>query len=359
MALNLARLLQPGKMDETVAADHLAEVEARLIAAMGALEKSARGAGPPPKDLLKQAYAMRNDVGVEYAGLASSAVLDAWKEAQSLGLFDANGDFGGVITKGPDAGKNAVFQYIIPVKYVPAFSRSFCNVELVAPSKRRVSDDPSQFDARMIGYGKNLRSYAKRKGLATAQEAERQARLKEEEAKRPPIAPAPAQSDRPLAKKYRERDGRIYSLQRSKAEYEARWNELRKADPGSAERRPNVSARIERKSSPGRKSGGKYIQVVTFENRSDFPIEITFQFCFIGKQDGSGEYTSLLRTTNTAKILPGDSYESQESYSPGNSKYRGYAAVVLFDGNIIESIASDSRMKTFTSKGAIDALPGR
>jgi len=337
-ALNLAKLLQPGKMDESTDASHLTEVETRLIAALNALEKSSLAAGPPPKDLLKQAYAIRSDTDVEYANLARSAIYDAWQEARSLGLFEVGGVFNRTIEKGPDAGKEAVFQYIIPVKYVPAFSRSFCNVELKPPAKQRVSDDPSKFDSRMIGYGKMLRSYAKRKGLAMDREAK--------VAKRP----TPAAN-------HRKRGGRVYSLNRSKAEYEARWSELRKANPGSADRRPNISAKIERKSSPSRKNGRKYIQTVTFENRSDFPTEIIFKLCFIGKRDG--EYISLLRTTNTVKILPGDKYESQKSFSPGKASYRGYAAVVLFDGEIISSTASDARMKSFTKMGAMEALPGR
>lgn len=348
-AISLARLLQPGKMDGSTDASHLTEVETRLIAVMNALEASSRTAGPPPKDLLKRAYAMRNDTSVEYANMARTSIYDAWQEARSLGLFDGGGVFSPTIVKGPDTGKPAVFQYIIPVKYVPAFSRSFCNVELKPPTKRRVSDDPSKFDTRMIGYGKMLRSYAKRKGLAMDKEAKRQAEV----AKRP----KPTPSQRTLAANHRERDGRIYSLNRSKAEYEARWSELRKADPGSADRSPNISTKITRKSNPSKKSRGKYIQVVTFENRSNFPTEITFKFCFIGKLDGA--YTSLLRKTKTAKILPGDKYESQESFASGKADYRGYAAVVIFGGKIISSTSSDARMKTFTEKGAIDALQGR
>jgi len=64
-----------------------------------------------------------------------------------------------------------------------------------------------------------------------------------------------------------------------------------------------------------------------------------------------------MRKTNTVKILPSDRYESQESFTTGYASYRGYAAVVLFKGEIIASTASDARMNAFTKKGAMDALP--
>lgn len=326
---NLTKLLKPGKMDESTDASHLAKVETRLIAILNVLETSSRKAGPSTKDLLKQAYAMRSDTDKRYAFLASSAIYDAWKEARYLGLFDISGAFNPTIEKGPDSGKEAAFQYIIPIKYVPTFSNSFCNVELKSPSKQRVSDDPSTFSPRMIGYGKMLLSYKKPAQLSLAS----------------------------TNVKYRESDGRIYSFRRSKAEYETRWSELRKADPASAKRRPNITTKIERKSSPSKMSGGKYIQTVIFENHSSFPTEITFKFCFIGKQGEN--YTSLLRKSMTTKILPGDKYESQESFAAGKSKYRGYAAVVLFGDRIISSAASDSRMNTFTNVSAIDELPGK
>lgn len=348
-ATNLSKMLKPGKMDQRVDASHLSEVAGRLVGILNTLEQSSRSAGPPPKDLLKRAYAMRNDVDYKYAELARTAIYDAWREANSLGLFNSEGVFGRTISDGSDQGKEVVFQYIIPVQHVPTFSRSFCNVELTSPTKQRVTDDPSKFDTRTITYGKRLRSYATSKQTSTEQEAKRKA----DAAKRP----KPLPRSKVLAPKYRIPDGPTYRFQRTKAEHEARWNELRKADPGSADRQPNISADIKRKSNPSRKSGGKYVQIVSFENRSSFPTEITFDFCFIGKTDNGPEYVSVMRKTNTVKILPSDRYESQESFTTGYASYRGYASVALFKGEIIATTASDARMNAYTKKGAMDALP--
>jgi len=353
-AANLAKMLQPGQMDQSTDASHLTGVVTRLIAVLNALEQSSRGAGPPPKDLLKRAYAMRNDVDDKYAELARSAIYDAWREAHSLGLFNSDGVFGRTISDGTDAGKDVVFQYIIPAQYVPTFSRSFCNVELSSPTRRRVTDDPSKFDTRTIAYGKMLRSYASSKATAKQKRIEQEAKRKADAATRP----KPVAWKKVLDPKYRNPDGRTYGFQRTSAEYEALWNKLRKADPGSADRPPNISADIKRKSNPSRNNGQKYVQIVSFENRSSFPTEITFDLCFIGKTDNGPEYVSVMRKTKTVKILPRDSYESQESFATGYASYRGYAAVVLFKGEIIASTASDARMSTFTKKGALDALPG-
>ena len=103
-AANLAKMLQPGQMDQSTDASHLTGVVTRLIAVLNALEQSSRGAGPPPKDLLKRAYAMRNDVDDKYAELARSAIYDAWREAHSLGLFNSDEVFGRTISDGIDGG---------------------------------------------------------------------------------------------------------------------------------------------------------------------------------------------------------------------------------------------------------------
>ena len=92
-ATNLSKMLQPGKMDQSVDASHLSEVAGRLVGILNTLEQSSRSAAPPPKDLLKRAYAMRSDVDYKYAELARTAIYDAWREAHYLGLFNSEGVF--------------------------------------------------------------------------------------------------------------------------------------------------------------------------------------------------------------------------------------------------------------------------
>ena len=110
-ATNLSKMLKPGKMDQRVDASHLSEVAGRLVGILNTLEQSSRSAGPPPKDLLKRAYAMRNDVDYKYTELARTAIYDAWREANSLGLFNSEGVFGRTISDGSDQGKEVVSVY--------------------------------------------------------------------------------------------------------------------------------------------------------------------------------------------------------------------------------------------------------
>ncbi|NNC90609.1 MAG: hypothetical protein HKN82_19300 [Akkermansiaceae bacterium] len=331
----LARKLQMAPMDPASDPSHLKALEGRVISILEDLDASARGNGPPPKDLLKQAYALRTDIGREYAEMAVDALAAAAEQARSLELFGGDGRYHGTIMKGPNKGEPAVFQYIAPVKYLPEFSRSLCNIEIVEPRKQRRSDEVADMDIRVISYGKRLRSLSTRM-------------------KRAPKAvdrkPAPRAIDRKPPP--RERD---YSMLRTKAEHDARWEELRKLDPQSGERPPSIVARFERKSTPSKASGGKYIYTVVIQNRSDFPTEITFEYAFIGGSSRDG-YRALRRQSKTFKLLPTSTHRFEDAFSAGKVGYRGYAAVVHFNGKAITSFASDARMRNFTKPGALGAL---
>lgn len=271
--------------------------------------------------------------------MATDAIHAAWQTARSLGLFET-GAYDPIIQVGPDTGENVVIQYIVPPKLVPEFSRSFCNVELVPPSEKRTSEDPADFDTRRTNHLKRLLSYAKRN---------------------PPGEHGFPNTGRhfgpsSMDKDYRQPDGRVFSFGQTKQEYEARWRKLRKANPESAKLRPMISPRIDRKEGPSKKNNGKYIYSVIFKNISGFPTEITYKLWFVGKSNQGGSYVSLLKKSETVKILPGDSFESQESFTATNASFRGYAALVFFDDTLIDSIASDARMASLIEGNQINRL---
>jgi len=323
-AQGLASRLTVGVMDTSVEPGHLAELEKRLIPVLNHLQQSNRGTGPPPRDLLNQAYAMRNDVSTDYVHLAVAAIVDAWEAARWLGLFDEKDRFDGTIRKGGEVGQKAVFQYIVPAKYVPEFSRSFCNIEIVSPAKRRQSDEASALDQRVIAYGRLLREHAKRDGFV-----------------RTPAAKRPAPEAAPDDPKH------------TGDEHEDRWARLRAADPESAGRVPSVAVRIQKVAAPSRKSGGRYVFRVNLENRSSFPTEINFECLFMGKPKkdpkkpdaARDEYCYLLEKSTTFRLLPGEAKEFGEAFAPGNASYRGYATMVHFNGKTITTVASDARME--------------
>jgi len=328
-AKSLAGKLAPAAMGPKVEPGHLAGVEQRLAQVLEHLGKSVRGSGPPPRDLLNQAYAMRDDVSADFVHLSVAAIIDAWEAADGLGLFDESGRFDGKIRKGAEAGQKAVFQYIVPARYVPEFSSSFCNVEIVTPGKRRQSDEASDLSPRVIAYGKALREHARREGFVVT-----------------------------AADRQKTADAEHHDLNRTRKEYLERWEELRAADPESAKRVPNISARIQRMSTPSKKSGGKYEFRLEVENRSEFPTEVSFVYYFIGKPKKDpkkpdaplDDYTYMLEKSRTIRLLPGGKEEFVESFAEGNADYRGYAGAVSFNNEIISKTASDARMESLIGK---------
>jgi hypothetical protein len=325
----LAGKLAVGPMDASVAPAHLAEVEKRLIPVLDLLQQSSRGNGPPPRDLLSQAFALRDDVSTDYAHLAASVILEAWEAARWLGLFDDQDRFDGTIRKGADVGQKAVFQYIVPAQYVPEFSRSFCNIEIVEPGKRRQSDDASKLSRRVIEFGNQLRANAKRDSFVKAPAG-----------RQPAAGPTPGgPSD-------------------TGQDHDARWAKFRAADPDSARRVPSVVVRIQKMASPAKKSGGKYIFRLSVESRSSFPSEVNLKYFVVGKPRKNPkkpdaplpDYCYMLEKSTTLKLLPGETVEISEACAPGKADYRGYFAVVKFGGNTITTASSDARMESLAGE---------
>jgi hypothetical protein len=136
-AQSLAKLLKPSALSQKVGGSDFEAAKAQVIKIIRALEETKRGAGPAPDDLLETAWGFRDDVGKVRRVVAQSALIRAWEEARVLGLFDEEGEFTGEITRGPDQGQKAVFEYIVPADRAPHFSRDYANIRIVAPSEAR------------------------------------------------------------------------------------------------------------------------------------------------------------------------------------------------------------------------------
>jgi hypothetical protein len=156
----VADKLRPLGLTAKADPEGLKQVSGQLAAALTELEKAAATNGPGTHALLKTAYEkFRPEVGPAHRTAAISAIEGMWNEARGLGAFDEGHTFTGKITKGADAGKDAVFEYLVPLTLSPKFSKDVANIRLVSPSRARAEGAP--VGARETAYQQNLESIAK------------------------------------------------------------------------------------------------------------------------------------------------------------------------------------------------------
>lgn len=165
----VANKLKPLGLTPKADPNGLKAVGAQVAGALSELEKFAAKSAPGTNVLLNNAYTMfRPDVGPVHRAKAVGAVMDMWTEARALGAFDEQHQYTGKITKGADAGKEVVLEYIVPMELSPLFSRDVANVRLVSPSHARPANAP--VTAKEIAYQKALAAIAEEvngmKGLA-------------------------------------------------------------------------------------------------------------------------------------------------------------------------------------------------
>lgn len=133
----LAGLLKPPGL--TPKADHqgLTKTRAQLVRVLTSMQRSYKTGGPDGAALVKRALDFVPDVGGTHRMMLTGNLVQMWKEADALGCFDNEHNFTGAITRGPDSGKQAVFEHIVPLELAPRMSRDISNVRLRPPSKSR------------------------------------------------------------------------------------------------------------------------------------------------------------------------------------------------------------------------------
>ena len=335
----LADKLRPLGLTAKADPNGLKQISAQVAAALTEIEKRAVTNGPGTHALLKNAYELfRPDVGPAHRTAAIPAVESMWNEARALGAFDESHQYTGKITKGPDAGKDVVLEYIVPMDLAPHFSKDITNIRLTSPSKARAANTPP--GQRELAYQKNLQ--------AIEQEIEGMKKLDK-------------------IRKSVPTDAAGLTL----AEAEKRWKEEMKEDGDAALDLPTVVLKGMMISTPSKRSGNKWVVEGEVTNLSHHATEVELQCIVIGvTHKGREDYIMLdqkkklhlreaqhMRVTfetldyNTYKGR-GDVYEDLSKQERGKSRasYRGTIWRVIHAKGIAASFATDDSMLDMLKK---------
>ncbi|MBK1792103.1 hypothetical protein [Persicirhabdus sediminis] len=303
-----------GKVSSETNEKDLAVLKTRMVQIIETLEKNERSNRQRPDDFLDSAYKLVDGVDNEYAMMAKNAILKTWKEAQFRGLFTEYGHFYPTIKSGTrDRDQDMVFQYIVPVKYVPEFSTLLANVELVLPSQARKSDDPSELSHAAVQKGKHMRDYAKR------------------------YSNRPEVDNRPKTK--------YDTSTRDNDSYLEHWKKLTEANPEMLKQEPNIQVDVVRQKASRTVDS---ISTVHIKNRNGFATEVTLKYAIVGIQER--DYYALVKKEEKIKLLPNAHLKWDVNFNSKNVIYRGFAAIVLFDGKPITTASSDARLNSFTDE---------
>jgi hypothetical protein len=133
----LASLLKPPGLTAKADPQGLTKTRVQLVRALTSMQRSYKTGGPDGAALVKRALDFVPEVGGTHRMMLTGNLVQMWKEADALGCFDKEHNFTGTITRGPDSGKQAVFEHIVPLELAPRMSRDISNVRLRPPSKSR------------------------------------------------------------------------------------------------------------------------------------------------------------------------------------------------------------------------------
>ena len=139
-AKRIAPLLKPAPQSAKGTKKDIEAPKNATIRIIEMLQHSNRTNGPSAESVIETAYRQRKDVAPLEQLITTSALLRNWREAQALGLFSDNHRFKSIITRGPDKGKVALIEYIVPLDHIPHMSKHPANVRIISPSRKREGD---------------------------------------------------------------------------------------------------------------------------------------------------------------------------------------------------------------------------
>ncbi len=132
-------IVRPINGSDKASPGDLGALNKQMISAMNYLGKHHDSYGKDGSDIIELAIQNYGDEMFSSlrASLLRTSLTRTWEQAQALGLFTKGGNFRLIITKGPEKGKNASFEYIVLPKDFPHYSRDLTNLRLVTPATRR------------------------------------------------------------------------------------------------------------------------------------------------------------------------------------------------------------------------------
>lgn len=339
----LEKLLAPTPAAKKVDPADLAKLRARMIALIENLEASSRTNGPGPESLLTKAIDLRGDLaGVELL-LTHNAVLDAWREANAMGLFNEIHKYTGDITKGRGTGQSCVFELIVPAETYPPASNQLANFRIVPEAEARAKDAP--LSPREMSYHQEL--------IGMIAEKERSAEMASFENPDPTNA-----------------------LGFTEKETLERWEKAMASAGEAAKQRPNIRLDCQVDGTPSHMTQQRWRTVTEVLNFSTFPTDVTVEVHLLGYTDKKHDYYLMAKKSEPLKLLPNESRivelftKAESSYkkaadthdeltkaeiAESRVRYRGFVVIAKHGDDIISFIGSDQRLLDFGNPASEDS----
>ena len=305
------------------------------------LHTSNRTSGPSAQSLIETAYRFRPDVAPLESLLTTATLVDNWREAEALGLFDDNNRFHPIITRGPDKGEPVAIEYIVLPEHMPEMSKHPANVRLVPPSRKR------------LGKGKTLteREVAYRDQFT---------RMIEEAIKR---------AERLIV----EKGTNFGAAALTPEEEHERWLGSMRRFGEEAKETPNVTLRARTGATPAHANKYRWRIDVEVANITGHPSEVQLQYWLVGISDKKNRHYAMKKATLKVELLPNQvkqltlwtgpksSYGKKAGAMDGDGKYKGKNAKVIFRGYLLRAmhgktevatLAPDLNLRQYLTKGS-------
>ncbi len=336
----LAPLLKPLGFTPKADPNGLAQLTSQVTKILTALEASASSNGPQPRGLLESAFTFEDFHGPTHESVVASSLVRMWENARGLGLFNSEGSFSTVITRGNDKGAKAVFEYVVPVSKAPEFSRSIANLRLVSPSAARTQ--PESVTPQELAYANQL-----------------QAILRE--------------STNVAAQKKFDQGPNTNAMGRTKEEEYAIWQKEMTAAGETALQTPSITIKGKMQQGPAKDNNYRYGVLVEIYNVSRFPTEVKLAYSIVGSTDikripflmKEGKELIQIRAGGTEKRLiwsdplsqydkPTDDLDGLTAKDPRRAKTKaGYLGTAL---RILHGKDKEAEIAVWTSDGATAKL---
>lgn len=330
-AKKLAALLKPAAQSSKGTDKDLEAAKNTTIRIIEQLQASTRTNGPSAESLIATAYRRRTDVGPMETIITRAALLDNWRTADALGLFDDNHHFKPIITRGPDQGKTALMEYIVPPSHLPEMSKHPANVRIVGPGEVRAKASDG------VEVVLSDRENANREQFQRMM-SESKARVESQKIEA----------------------GTKFGSAGLTAEQEREkfLGAMRRAGD-AAKAPPNITLRARKGASPSH--GTKYRWRVDTEvvNGSDHPTKIKLEYWMVGVTDEKGLYYLMKNGAVDLELLPGQtkqvelwtdaegSYRNKVGALDGLPKKQWPKAKVSFRGYLLRAMHETGEVATF------------
>ncbi len=296
-AKDLAPQLRPLGLTRKAEPDGLNQLRPRLAGILTAMESSYRTGGPDGRALLNSAFDFVPHVGDTQRMVITGNLEQMWREARALGCFDANHQFTGKITQGPDREKQVVFENIVPLEHAPRLSRDISNVRLIAPSRSRENggSDPvkdAAFMKQLQAVESEMEHYAEQAKLAKD-------KPKPEE---PHNAMGETASEQALA-------------------FQA---EMKRAGAGAAEKVPSLKLQGRLLQQPSKRNNYRWSYGIELRNISSTPTEVTVEWWLLGDTEIEHRNYLMARGKETVQ-LRGAGVQPLEFTTRPKSSYDNFA----------------------------------